>query len=701
MTSKEVDAPGSEDADRGRELLAIASRLLDGAAIADERDVIQTSVVQVLSAGPLDTALLLTGLNELWPGAKVRLDQLEATLEVAVRSGLVVKIGSARDSSWTLSQTAIEENRAAENWYRDAMARFSEEIRERADNDTEPIPAETAELWANLLLAALVKGIAEQGDSHLGRVRLGASGEVRPVGLNGYSVLDAIRMTEASQTHGEFLAGCAAAAIDEADPFGNEIVNYIATGCVLHSVASRRIGADDRATLGSLEGRRLLIDTNVLFFLLGPRAVAEPLLSILRRAVEAEMEVIVPEHVLAELNDVVQRVTARYIPDLKAALRMHISTDVYMQTVSEETLSDFLAAAKEGQYKTWEDYVARVAGLRAELGELGIEVRDHNNRDQAKAERAAGRLASEIERQGSSRGGVAIERDGQTIEMVWRVRRSSGERAGMWPAGWILSTDSKLNPTYASLDRLDATPIALRPAHLATLLAQTAPTPQVQELVEAASAFVRHDALITMATRFPPATALSLAKGLAGENFSTTDTRVASLNLTGLLDLVADDSQPTGAQITSYVVAKRAQRTAAAQNRQRELLRGQSVRLERARDDSRARVSVERSARLAAERDNSSDKVELAKLRAEVAKRPIVVRRTAIVAGLVVVGLVGAAAAAMLGWWWLFGGTLLGVVVLLNRARKWVSDTKTGWWILLLALIPELVVILDLVRSFG
>jgi predicted nucleic acid-binding protein len=700
MATGQPDGAESDDAERGRELLAIASRLLDGSAIADERDVIQTSVVQVLSSGPLNTASILAGLNELWPGSDVHVDLLASTLEVATRSGLVVKVASA-EPTWTLTQTAIEENRAAELWYRDAMARFSEEIRERADDDTEPISVETADLWANLLLAALVKGIAEQGDSHLGRVRLGASGEIRPIGLNGYSVLDAIRMTEASQTHGEFLAGCAAAAIDEADPFANEIVNYIATGCVLHAVASRRMGAEDRATLGSLEGRRLLVDTNVLFFLLGPRAIADPLRAILRRAVEAQMEVIVPEHVLAELNDVVQRVTARYIPDLKAALRMHISTEVYMQTVSEETLSDFLAAAKEGLYKTWEDYQARVAGLRGELGDLGVEVRDHNNRDQARAERASGRLATEIERSGGSRGQAAIERDGQTIEMVWRVRRSTDEREGLWPAGWILSTDSKINPTYASLDRLDSVPIALRPAHLATLLAQTAPEPEVPALVEAASSFVRHDALVTMATRFPPATALSLAKGLAGENFSTTDARVASLNLTGLLDLVADDSQPTGAQITSYVVAKRAQRTAAAQNRQRELLRGQSARLERARDNSRARVSVERSARIAAERESSGDKAELKKLRAEVAERPTVVRRTAIVAGLVVIGLVGAAVAAVLGWWWLFGGTLLGVVVLLNRARKWVSDTKTRWWVLLLALVPELVVIVDLFRSFG
>ena len=332
------------------------------------------------------------------------------------------------------------------------MNRLARQIQDRAADDAGDVDIDKAIVWSRLLIKALVDGIASDESTYSGKVGVSASGELRPLSLDGQTILASIRATTTTPETLDFLSGCALAAIDEADEFANEIVSCVATGCVLHAVAARRSGAASREVLGTLERRRLVVDTNVLIPILGAQRSRQSLLAILNQAVAAGMDVIVPEHVLEELREVVDRAGEKEVPALLAALSKGINSRIFMQSVNNSILSDFLAACEEGTYRNWDDYSAAAGELRESLTALGILVRDHANSDRSKVSRAQKALEQELAASPKGRGELAIGRDAESMEMVWRARRNhDAKKLGLWPGGWILSVDTLLTgPTRAS-----------------------------------------------------------------------------------------------------------------------------------------------------------------------------------------------------------------------------------------------------------
>ena len=134
-------------------------------------------------------------------------------------------------------------------------------------------------------------------------------------------------------------------------------------------------------------------------------------------------------------------------------------------------------------------------------------------------------------------------------------------------------------------------------------------------LVEAATSFVRQDAMLTMAVKYLPATAIGLARGLTGESFSPTDERVAQLSMTGALDLVADGEVPSGEQVASVVAHGRGVRFASAQNRQRDLIQSQAKIGSIAGESGSANRVGNDWAGLRQKREITDEKQELAELR--------------------------------------------------------------------------------------
>ena len=90
-----MDQDESSPDDRGRELLTAARRLLDANHIADEREVILTSVVQVLASGPASGSNVHRAVNELWPAADLSLERISRALADAEQAGFVVPVSGA------------------------------------------------------------------------------------------------------------------------------------------------------------------------------------------------------------------------------------------------------------------------------------------------------------------------------------------------------------------------------------------------------------------------------------------------------------------------------------------------------------------------------------------------------------------------------------------------------------------------------
>ena len=256
--------------------------------------------------------------------------------------------------------------------------------------------------------------------------------------------------------------------------------------------------------LGSLSEQRVVIDTPVLVAYLGPKDVAGRLKTVIRLARDAGMEVIAPQHVLDELNEVVDRVEERIVPGLLEALESGVSSRVYASSVNEQILELFLEATEAGRSRRWEDFAVRARNLKIELSDLGVEIRDHGNSQRQRVSQLDGQLTLEVGKTLIHRGAKQIARDAESMEMVWRARRrASNKKASLWPGGWLITLNRKIDPTYRSVNGSDPEPLVLTPGQWATLVTETAAAPEVRDLIEAAASFLRQEAVLRIGWSSP------------------------------------------------------------------------------------------------------------------------------------------------------------------------------------------------------
>ncbi|SOC88095.1 hypothetical protein SAMN05660766_1791 [Curtobacterium sp. 314Chir4.1] len=697
MSSERLESAVSE---RGREMLGAAYTLLSSERVADEDELIISTCIETLAGGPASTAALLEEVNGVWPGARITAPRLSQSLENGVAAGILIRVDTLTGQDWGLTRAGHDEASMSASWYDDALKRLSEQVQERAADDFGSLRPETALLWAERLIEVFTGTISKIPEIYSGELSRAGAGRIRPVSIDGAEILR--RIVEHNFEPGvcDFLQACALAAIDEGDPFGNEVVSYIATSCVLHSVIAGRSRMHD-ADRASLENQRLLLDTNVLLAFLGPSRNSAHVEGALHLAVQAGMEVIVPTHVLDELADVIERVERESVPGMLQSVQSGISAKIYARTVDEQVLEYFLDAAEERKYSTWEQFARRASRLTSELSSIGVQIRDHGNFEREQVTRIESALKKEIERAGGGRGAKAMERDAESIAMVWRSRLQRGD-SSMWPGGWIVTNDRRLGRTFQEVQTTDLEPIVLTPAQLATLLIEAAPAPEVNELVEAAASFARQDAFLRVSVRYPPDTALSLARSLSESPTSETDRRMVQLTVTDMLDGL-QGTQPNGESVAGAVVAKRARRMADANASQKKELDSERSRNEAKVQESAlqaegAKVAAQAAQRnhLAAAKERDELQAELDAMNREGADRAILARRKTVRAVLLTLIIASIALFVVLGAWGLAAGTFVGGLIFLKFAHDWVSDVSARGHLLLIALVPELLGLFDL-----
>jgi hypothetical protein len=573
------------------------------------------------------------------------------------------------------------------------MDRLTRQVEERARDDFGEVKNEVARNWAQLILNLFSKEIARSASSYAGEVEQGAAGSVRPMVLDGAMMLKALDDVKVPDATRDFLKGCLMAAVDETDPFGNELVGQVATSCVLHSIAAGRGRVGAQRAMGSLEGERAVLDTPLLVSLLGPDSTRKRLETLVTQAVELGMEVVVPVHVLEELEDLVARVGDEHLKQLINALGKGVKARAYAKIVSEQVLELFLDAYEAKEVKSWNDFRLRQRELRSKLEKLGVVVREHGNKDRAGVALIDQFLSEEVSARGSSRGAKAISRDAESIEMVWRARRRAKKvKRKLWPGGWMISNDRHSGPAYRRANRTDLEPLVLTPAQLAALLVEVAPAAEIPDLVSAAASFLRQESMLRIATKYPPAIALTLARSLSSENSSSTDERIAQLPSLGeMLEHVASGETLTGERLAAELAAKRTNRLAAAGREQVGLASLERDRLDAAITRSTTVISEETARREAAE-----------KRALELEANEILSRRRLILAVLVTAILGAIGVLAVLGPWWIAVGTVVTEVVVIMIGRHWIASPEARFGSVTFAAIPEvLAIVLDLVSRIS
>jgi predicted nucleic acid-binding protein len=688
-SSSESPQVPAEEPDLGIEMLSAAHVLLSSDRAMDERDLLISTCLEALDSGPTSASALARVCNEIWPATSISEDDVLAAMQGAAELGLVAEQTTLDGIDWALARAGKDEIESTREWFANAMERLARQVQDRARDDFGELSFEVASNWARVILRLFSGEIARSATSYAGEVERGAAGSIRPMVLDGTSMLRSIDGLGMAPGTTDFLKGCLLAAVDEVDPFGNELVGQIATSCVLHAIAARRGRAAAQAALGSLQSQRVVLDTPILVDLLSSDGTEQRLRAMIQQAVSLGMEVIAPEHVLAELDDVIVRVTNEHLAGLTSGLKTGVSPWAYAQMVNEQVLELFLDGVRRKKFKTWQDFRLKVEGLKEELSSIGVIVRAHNNTSRSNVNLIDMHLTEEISKSVSGRSNKAIARDSESIELVWRARRrkvSTPSSTSLWPGGWMVSHDRHVNQAYRRANRDDREPLVLTPAQWATLMAGAAPAAEIPALVASAAAYIRQESMLRIATKYPPAIALTLARSLSGEYSSETDLRVAQLSSLGdMLEQAAAGQSRSGERLASELAGRRTNRLAAAGREQVDLVALERARLESVINKSTVVVTEEHAARIEAE----SRLAELQK------REGLGGRRT--VAAAILVGIAALAVIfAIIGFWTFVLGTVISGVAFFFLSRRWSRDSNVGFGSMLWSIVPEAVGLIDI-----
>lgn len=666
MTYIETDSESTQQvpAGMGEAMLAAAHALLNSERSTDLEDLLISTCLEVLEAGAASTSAICDQVNEIWPAARVVEGAVEDALKEAKDLNLVVRFPTSSGDDWALSTTGLAEIDATRSWLDASIERLARQIADRAVEDFGFLSDEVSFNWARLLLRLFTDEIARSASTYAGEIARGAAGSVRPVVLDGNSMLRRLDQVSLAEGPRDFLKACLLASVDETDPFGNELLGQVATSCVLHAVAAGRGTAAALDDMGSLVGRRLVVDTPLLVNMLGSRRQVAQSWKLLRNAVAQGLEVLVPEHVLEELADVITRVSEDHMPNLSAPIARGLAEQLYASIVNDQVVELYFDGLEDGSYKSWSDFESRARNIRAELLGAGVIVRDHGNKNRDNVTWASVTLKESLEATGSRRSSKAIARDAESIELVWRARRRHERKpTGYWPGGWLLTSDKHISSAYQRLNRDDNEPLTLNLAQLSVLLTKAAPPTEIGDLVEAAASFMRQETMLKIATKYPPAIALTLARSLGAEYGSATDLRLAQLYSVGeLLEQNAAGETVSGESIASDLAVKRAGRLAAAGIQQVDLATLERARFKQAVTDANVIVGAAEQAKSKAER--RADGLEA---------RVSIAHRSAVVASASTLILVFAVVAMLWSLWWLAIGLLITFVAFVALGRDWAT----------------------------
>lgn len=532
------ETDSTELLDRGYGLVGAVHRLLSAKRIANKLDLVLAAATLSLRDGDKTVREIADVVHQVWPGAVVDSSTVDAALRMGTELGVVGVKASPDDATlWQLTARGLSEVQEQERWVATVRDAAVADLRVRAESGLGVRPSEeTAELWLERIVGAVIGGITAAQDAYLGRVDHVLQRRLAPRGFDQHKVIDLIRNDARSDPATlEFLTACALAALDPLDPFASDLVSHITTGCVLHSYIAGRDASSVLGEVGAPVGQRALLDTPILLDLIGPARVSEKLEVSIGAATSGGWEVVVCEHSIEELVTLIQR----EVPNIKRAFKQAhdagIKEEWYASLVENQLPTYCVEALRDGKYRSLDEMQEAAARVSVRLTDLGVEVRQHfNEKDDDRVERCRRALVDELEGRGQ-RSDAVLQRDADSTAMVWRRRRRE-PRGSAWPGGWIITPDRHMSSAYRAVAPGDTTPLTLTLSQWSTLCSLTVPPADVVALAEAAATQLVEEAMWLLPSRFPSDVALELARQISPDRGgSETDLRYAQLTLDAAL----------------------------------------------------------------------------------------------------------------------------------------------------------------------
>lgn len=604
--------------------LSAVHSLLSTERRSAQHDILVATSMECLAKGPKTTLELVHHVEQTWPGVALAAEQVRQALNVAQAAGLVERIGEKPlNVRWTLSALGTADLETSRRWASDVVRLTRQGLWDRARDHQLQATDEEIEDWTEILSEALTRGVGEAHSVYEGKVELVAQRTLMPTSYQVETMFEVIGQRTSTDEVEAFLTAAVMAAMDPTDTFGNDLVTNISTGYMLHAILANRDLIYARKTLGSLRGERALLDTPTLFLLLGADERADAMEMAISAALKSGIEVVLLDHVVEEMVDVLDRLEEDALPSLEESLRDGVSPRVLAEVVAEEVLEMWLSGLEADAYSDWSEFREVAEGIPSRLRDLGVARRPNFNSDElSKVMACADALRAQMAKRERKRGETAIERDAHTMAVAWRTRRKQRYEVGysgkFWPGAAVITTDQAMSPAYLALDPQDCFPLAVTPSQWLGVISSCCDAAAVGELAASAAALLKQQSRSSVASRYPAAVAAELARSLSPEcGVSDTDLRLAQLScadvLSDQLDFVGD---PMGAatRMASAMLARRGLRLVAHHDRmaaeveQAEARRREAQRLADRKDEllkSAEREIGERNSYIALLRENT------------------------------------------------------------------------------------------------
>lgn len=372
-----------------------------------------------------------------------------------------------------------------------------------------------AELWLGRIIRALINGVQSSQEAYLGHVEEIVGGRLLPKSFRKEFVLTDLVDETTPPEVGEFLQACALAAFDALDPFGNELISHITTGCVLHAYVAGRDREAILSRIGRPTNERAVLDTPILLQLLGPSRLSNEAKTTIMAAISNGWDVVAFDHSIEEL----QSLLANEIPELKKsfieAANAGLRREWFASLSMEHLPAVCIESINEGLYKNPDGILEAAQSISKVLESIGVTVRPHHNEsDQLYVDRCREELTSYIaDRNARYRSKPVIQRDAETMAAMWRRRRR--QSVSKWPGAWIITTDRAIGPVYANLDQDDKVSATLTLAQWSSLISLSADGQTVAQLAKASAGQLVDEAMWLLPARFPSSTAMALAKQIS------------------------------------------------------------------------------------------------------------------------------------------------------------------------------------------
>ena len=549
--------------------LASVKLLLSSEREVAVHDLLLATAFEYLDSGPRTSQEIASHLESVWPGIRHSYHAIEQIMRAAEqRSYVTSHSGPGSMATWALAERGRLDLEGSREWANDVLARAEAQIERATLDHFGRLDLYPIQRWTEILIDSVSTSLAHGFAISPSQVDV-IDNLLIPAEIDLSLVDGRLGQLVKDPDILDFLRVIARASLDPSSAFGSELIHHLTLGYILHAFTAGFDNPVARAAIGSLNREVFILDTPVLLEMAGSQTRAEPVVSILARARESEVRVVVLERTIEELQRVLfaREYEATSIEDILE--RHEVEVQHLRASLNDQVLQLWLSSGPEGlaDWLPWSTFCTRcertISTVQALGGEVGVTTDQFDDVSQLDFEKALKRCLDE---RGGGRGDWHIAHDAEMLVNLKAFRSSNPtNEAKIWPGATIVSPDTYLVDSYRTgrFASQDGFPAAITMGQWAAILARCCDPVAAESLAEALSCEVSAKAALNRSVTVPLETAIEIARSLKSTSISDVALTVINMSVDDILESEAPSepiSSPMAQELAAKVLAQRHRR---------------------------------------------------------------------------------------------------------------------------------------------